>query len=73
MRFPNVALKKRCVTSIIGWVKSHEQLPPVHPKNVTMSKRAGDWYIAFKIDFEPQVTPKIRERMGVDVGIKRPP
>lgn len=54
----------------IGWVKSHEQLPPAHPKNVTVSKQAGDWYIAFKIDFEPQVTPKIRERIGVDVGIK---
>ncbi|MGL5197333.1 MAG: transposase [Chroococcales cyanobacterium] len=54
----------------IGWVKSHEQLPPVNPKNVTISKRAGDWYISFKIDVEPQATPKVRERIGVDVGIK---
>nr|WP_246259832.1 hypothetical protein [Oxynema aestuarii] len=41
----------------IGWVKSHEQLPPVNPKNVTIGKRAGDWYIAFKIDFEPSPQP----------------
>jgi putative transposase len=61
----------------IGWVKSHEQLPPVRPKNVTISKRAGDWYIAFKIDFEPSPQPPFergakgdRERIGVDVGIK---
>jgi putative transposase len=54
----------------IGWVKSHEQLPPVNPKNVTISKRAGDWYISFKIDVEPQTTPKVRERIGVDIGIK---
>ena len=54
----------------IGWVKSHEQLPIVNPKNVTISKRAGDWYISFKIDVEPQTTPKVRERIGVDVGIK---
>nr|WP_317618991.1 RNA-guided endonuclease TnpB family protein [Laspinema sp. D3d] len=54
----------------IGWVKSHEQLPPVNPKNVTISKRAGDWYISFKIDVEHKATPKVRERIGVDLGIK---
>ncbi|MGL5194906.1 MAG: RNA-guided endonuclease InsQ/TnpB family protein [Chroococcales cyanobacterium] len=54
----------------IGWVKSHEQLQIVNLQNVTISKRAGDWYIAFKIDVEPQTTPKVRERIGVDVGIK---
>ncbi len=53
----------------IGWVKSYEQLPPVNPKNVTISKRAGDWYIAFKINVEPKSTPKVRERIGVDIGI----
>ncbi|WP_254564909.1 transposase [Oscillatoria sp. HE19RPO] len=54
----------------IGWVKSHEELPPVNPQNVTISKRAGDWYISFKIDVEPEATPKVRERIGVDLGIK---
>jgi putative transposase len=54
----------------IGWVKSHEPLQIVNPKNVTISKRAGDWYISFKIDVEPEATPKVRERIGVDLGIK---
>lgn len=53
----------------IGWVKSHEQLPPVKPKNVVISKRAGDWHISFKIDVEPQATPKTKDCIGVDVGI----
>ena len=34
---------------IFGWVKCHEQLPIVSPKNVTISKRAGRWFIAFKL------------------------
>ena len=53
----------------IGWVRSHETLPSVKPKNVTISKRAGDWFIAFKVDFEPEVTLKKRERIGVDIGL----
>jgi putative transposase len=55
----------------IGWVKCHEILPVVSVKNVTISKRAGDWYISFKYEVEIQPTPKQRERIGVDVGINR--
>jgi putative transposase len=53
----------------IGWVKCCEILPTVQPKNVTISKRANDWYISFKYELEPKPTPKIRKRIGVDVGI----
>ncbi|XWK90853.1 MAG: RNA-guided endonuclease TnpB family protein [Phormidium sp.] len=53
----------------IGWVKCHEILPSVQPKNVTISKRANDWYVSFKYELEPKPTPKIRQRIGVDVGI----
>jgi putative transposase len=53
----------------IGWVRSHEQLPSVKPKNVAISKRAGDWFIAFKVDFEPEVTLKQRDCVGVDLGL----
>ena len=53
----------------IGWVKCHEILPSVQPKNVTISKRANDWYVSFKYELEPQPTPKIRQKIGVDVGI----
>lgn len=55
----------------IGWVKCHEILPTVTVKNVTISRRAGDWYISFKYERELIQTPKVRERIGVDVGINR--
>jgi len=54
----------------IGWVKSYETLPAIKPKNVTISKRAGEWFIAFQIEFEPTPTLKRIERIGVDVGLK---
>ncbi|XWK88592.1 MAG: RNA-guided endonuclease TnpB family protein [Phormidium sp.] len=53
----------------IGWVKCHEILPTVQPKNVTISKRANDWYVSFRYKLEPEPTPKIRKRIGVDIGI----
>ena len=34
---------------IIGWVKCYEVLPAVALKNVTISKRAGRWFIAFRL------------------------
>ena len=46
-------------------------MPVVSVKNVTISKRAGDWYISFNYEVEIQPTPKQRERIGVDVGINR--
>lgn len=55
----------------IGWVTCHEILPSVPVKNVTISKRASDWYISFKYEIDIQSTPKKRERIGVDVGINR--
>jgi len=54
---------------IFGWVKCHEILPTVQPKNVTITKRAGDWYVSFKYELEPKVTSKSRDKIGVDVGI----
>lgn len=54
---------------IFGWVKCHEILPTVQPKNVTVSKRAGDWYVSFRYEFEPKTTPKRRDKIGVDIGI----
>lgn len=53
----------------IGWVKCHEILPSTAPKNVTVSQRAGEWYISFKVEFEPQITTKQRDVVGVDVGV----
>nr|WP_293104116.1 transposase [Okeania sp. SIO2F4] len=33
------------------------------------SKRAGEWYISFKYEQQPQQTTKERDIIGVDVGI----
>ena len=54
---------------ILGWVKCYEILPTVQPKNVTVTKRAGDWYVSFKYELEQKVTPKRRDKIGVDIGI----
>ena len=53
----------------IGIVKTYEILPSVPIKNVTISKRANNWYIAFKYDYEPTHTAKEGDTIGVDVGI----
>ncbi len=55
----------------IGRVKTYEILPSVPVKNVTISKKANNWYISFKYDLEsvPNPTPKERVVIGVDVGI----
>jgi len=53
----------------IGWVNVHENLPAITPKNVTISRHADRWFIAFKYELDIVNTPKIRERIGVDIGI----
>ncbi|WP_287242576.1 MULTISPECIES: transposase [unclassified Okeania] len=53
----------------IGIVKTYEILPSCRVKNVRISKRAGDWYISFKYDYQPNPTPKEGDIIGVDVGI----
>ncbi|MEA5541138.1 transposase [Limnoraphis robusta Tam1] len=54
----------------IKWVRTFEPLPDCLTKKVTIYKKAGDWYISFSVEkaFEP--TPKSRERVGVDFGVK---
>lgn len=54
---------------IIGWVKCHEILPAVNPKNVTISKRAGRWFISFKVNVTPNYSQAHSEPIGVDLGI----
>ena len=53
-----------------GWLKCSEILPDCKIKNIVISKRANQWFIAFKISFEPQITNKINSVVGVDLGIK---
>lgn len=54
---------------IFGWAKCHEQLPTTSPKNVTISKRAGRWFVAFKLDATPTNNQPLKEPVGVDLGI----
>ncbi|WP_293070052.1 RNA-guided endonuclease TnpB family protein [Okeania sp. SIO2B3] len=53
----------------IGVVKTYEILPSVPVKNVTISKKADNWYISFKYNFESYPTEKVGEAIGVDIGI----
>ncbi|NEQ73726.1 MAG: IS200/IS605 family element transposase accessory protein TnpB [Okeania sp. SIO2C9] len=55
----------------IGWVKTFEILPDnVSPKSVTISKKAGRWFISFKIETASINTEKSVNVVGVDLGIK---
>ena len=54
----------------IGLVRLHEQVANQKLKSVTVSRKASDWYVAFKVEFEPVQTVKGFGRVGVDLGIK---
>ncbi|MCA1991465.1 MAG: transposase [Coleofasciculus sp. S288] len=55
---------------VIGWLKTYERLPQcVTPNSVTISRHADRWFISFKIEVEPTITPKSVECVGVDLGI----
>ncbi len=53
-----------------GWLRCSETLPECEIKNCVISKTANQWFIAFKIPFEPQITNKMNGVVGVDLGIK---
>ncbi|MGB3263333.1 MAG: RNA-guided endonuclease TnpB family protein [Microcoleus sp.] len=55
----------------IGWVSTFEGLPPVTASSFTISQEAGNWYISFSYEIEPKVTPKSRDFVGVDLGVKQ--
>ncbi|GET42811.1 RNA-guided endonuclease InsQ/TnpB family protein [Microseira wollei] len=57
----------------IGWVSTIEGLPHVTTKafTISFSQEVGNWYISFTYEIEPEVTPKSREFVGVDLGVKQ--
>lgn len=56
---------------VIGWLRTYERLPQgFTPKSVTISRHADRWFISFKIEVEPVVTPKPIDCVGVDLGVK---
>ena len=55
----------------IGILKTYEGLLfGYKPKNVTISRKADRWFISFRVEVEPEHTPKSVEKVGVDLGIK---
>ncbi|NEP80099.1 MAG: IS200/IS605 family element transposase accessory protein TnpB, partial [Okeania sp. SIO3B3] len=55
----------------IGWVKTFEILPDnINPKSVTISRKAGRWFLSFKVETIPQNTEKSEDVVGVDLGVK---
>jgi len=53
----------------VGWVSTFEAIPESRVKKVTITRQAGDWYISFFVEISQEITPKCRERIGVDLGI----
>ncbi len=59
----------------LGWIRTHEVLPEIHKgasgiANVTISERAGRWFISFKVKHNQEITKKKSDCVGVDLGIK---
>ena len=54
-----------------GWLKTYEQLPICSTKKVTFSELAGDWFVSFFIEVDFLPTEKIRDKVGVDLGISK--
>lgn len=54
----------------IGLVRLYEEVPNQKIKSVSISRRASNWYVSFKVEFEPVLTEKGFGRVGVDLGVK---
>ena len=54
----------------IGFYKSQSILGTI--RNVTVSRKAGDWYIAVQVDLSPPETRnEASKALGIDLGIKK--
>lgn len=52
-------------------MRTYERLPQgITPKNVTISRKANRWFISFKVEVTEENTPKLKEVIGVDLGVK---
>ncbi|MBW4666919.1 MAG: transposase [Cyanomargarita calcarea GSE-NOS-MK-12-04C] len=54
----------------IGWVKTYEGLPHVTASKLTISERAGNWYISFSFEQNHEPIADKIPVVGVDLGIK---
>jgi putative transposase len=55
---------------IFGWVTLSENVPEYKIKNVTISHKAGHWFVSFMIDLKPIKIKGKQSAVGVDLGIK---
>ncbi|MEM7555576.1 MAG: transposase [Cyanobacteria bacterium P01_A01_bin.84] len=56
----------------IGWLKTHERLPQqLNPKSVTISQKAGRWFISFKLEVTPLRNKQKDHPVAVDLGLLR--
>lgn len=53
----------------IGWISTYEGMPECTTKRVTISREAGEWFISYFIEHEPQATLKLVDIVGIDLGI----
>jgi len=61
---------KRIKLPHLGWVRCSEILPNYQIKNVSIKRTAEEWFVSFKVAFEPVKTEKKADTVGVDLGIK---
>lgn len=54
----------------IGWVKVSENIELDTIKNCTISRKANNWFVSFKVEHKPVKTIKKFDKVGVDLGIK---
>ncbi|WP_424100339.1 RNA-guided endonuclease InsQ/TnpB family protein [Moorena producens] len=54
----------------LGWVRTYEPLPEITTKKITISRQADGWYVSCHYEHEPLATPKLKDVVGVDLGIK---
>ncbi len=56
----------------IGWLRTYERLPQaINPKSVTVSQKAGRWFISFKLEVKPKNIKQKNHPIAVDLGLLR--
>lgn len=62
---------KRVKLPRIGWVrlKEHGYLPICSPSQITISEKAGRWFVSFNLDLPDRPKIKRGETIGIDLGI----
>lgn len=63
---------KRIKVPRIGWLKTYERLPTdTNPKSITISKRAGKWFISWKLEIQTKNIAPSNKPISCDLGLLR--